>query len=202
MTEAPAFLLLFVLGLNHALHIGDIVVVYTIDHRLNHRNTALLFFFTLLTHTINLVLIFLLVSFLVSLSPEHLETTITQITGAVVAAIGIFFFIKRMRERNANCTHHAHEPKSDLRSLLGAGLLGGFIPCGEVVAIGILSTSTAIFFTNLLSFLGGLILTLATLMILGSSLGRSLHLLRHSKLIRLITPLMLVAIGLYRVFAG
>lgn len=200
MSEAPSLLMLFFLGVNHATHIGDIVVIYTIDNRLNYLQTFRLFTYTLLTHLVNLVLIFLFVRFIISLSPSHIESVITQITGGIVALLGIFFLYKRIRERNRNCTHHAHEPAKKNSSLLGIGLLGGFIPCGEVVAIGVLSVSSQIFYNNMAGFLTGLIITLFILMLLGASIGHTLHHLRHNTWIRLLTPVILIVLGLYKLF--
>ena len=201
MPEAPSLLMLFFLGVNHATHIGDIVVIYTIDNRLNFLQTFKLFAYTLLTHLVNLVLIFLLVRLIVSLSPSHIESVITRSAGGIVALLGFFFLYKRIRERNKNCTHHAHEPAKKNSTLLGIGMLSGFIPCGEVVAIGVLSVSSQIFYNNMAGFLTGLIITLFLLMMMGASIGHTLHHLRHNTWIRLLTPVILILVGLYKLFS-
>lgn len=199
MTQTPPFILLFLLGANHALHIGDIVVVYTIDARLNRTQTAKLFSFTLLTHLVNLLLIFLVARYLLLLAPVHLEARMSQITGGIVLLLGCWFLFKRLRDRNRNCTHHAHETEVKNSALFGVGAIGGFIPCGEVIAIGLLSLSAQIFLHNLLGFVSGLVLTLGVIMALGATAGHTLHALRHAVWIRIVTPLLLILIGLYKI---
>jgi sulfite exporter TauE/SafE len=119
----------------------------------------------------------------------------------VVLLLGVWFLYKRLRERNKNCTHHAHENEVKNSALLGVGLLGGFIPCGEVIAIGLLSVSTQIFIHNMFGFLSGLIATLGIVMALGATVGHTLHALRHNIGIRIVTPILLILIGLYKLVA-
>lgn len=200
MLEAPSFLFVFLLGVSHAVHIGDIVVIYTIDKNLNFIQTSKLFLFTLLTHIINLFLIYLIVKFLISISPTSVEHTITRIAGAIVMLLGIFFLYKRITERKKACAHHKIEEEVTHSSLMGIGILGGFIPCGEVVALGILSISTQIFLHNIVGFLTGLVLTLFILMTLGASASHSLHALRHNLSIRIVAPSLLILVGAYKIF--
>lgn len=200
MSKVSSLILLLLLGVNHAIHIGDIVVIYTIDNALNYRQTGKLFFYTLTTHTINLFLIYLLVTLFLSVSPKQFENSITQITGGIVALLGVYFIFKRYQEHTIDCTHHAREQSVQSRSLLGIGFLGGFIPCGEVIGIGVISTSFQIFTINILGFLIGLISTLALLMALGASMGHVLHSFRHKFWIRLAGPVLLVIFGLYKIF--
>ncbi len=200
MIPAPSFILLFLLGANHALHIGDIVVVYTIDARLNASQTAKLFSFTLLTHLVNLTLIFLAARYLLRLAPESVEAHLSRITGGVVFLLGCWFLFKRLRDRNRNCTHHAHETEVRNSALFGVAAVGGFIPCGEVIAIGLLSVSAQVFLHNIAGFVSGLVLMLGVVMTLGATAGGRLHALRHNTWIRIVTPLLLILIGLYRIF--
>ena len=202
MSEIPSVIMLLVLGVNHALHIGDIVVVYTLDNTLNFRQTARLFLFTLSSHVVNLLAMFLLVRLVLSISPEGIESYLTKLTGLIVAGIGISFFLKRIFEKKSHCTHHAHVPQVQSQHLLGVGILGGMIPCGEVIAIGLLSSTLDLFFSNMVYFLAGLILTLGILMSLSVSLGHALHAVRHKLWIRLLGPTLLIVIGLMKLFVS
>jgi len=145
-----ALLIAFGLGGIHALSPGHgkaIVGAYLVGSRGTARHAALLGLTVTITHTVGVFALGLVTLYASRyILPETLYPLLSFVSGAMVVAIGLSLFIRRLNSALGIDRHdHTHVPPEgnplSPRNLIALGVSGGLLPCPSALVVMLASIS-------------------------------------------------------------
>lgn len=148
-------------GIIHALGPGHgkmVIISYTLAHPLKGRNTVLLSFFMILTHTLSALLIVTVLYLVFKMSYfgsfAGQKRIISLVSYGLISALGLFligrFLLERLSRHREKAPRIFASPRAKMLELLSVALVIGLVPCEGAIFILIFTAANQIYWLGIL----------------------------------------------------